>query len=79
MMQRAQVNIGLKGTPEQIRMAYRHLLDTLDDITDIYRADYPEWSCHMIFDLDEDHRKPRDRRKDQEFLMADVEGCNPRT
>lgn len=76
--QRAQVNVTLNGTPEQIRLAYRTLLDSLDDMTDIY-ADAPEWGCHMTFDLDEDWRKPKKPGKVQAFLMEDIDGFMPRT
>jgi hypothetical protein len=72
--QRAQVNVTLTGTPEQIRMGYRTLLDSLDDMTDIYSSDAPTWGCHMAFDLDEDWRKPHNRDKVQAFLTADLDG-----
>lgn len=73
MSQRAQVNVTLNGTPEQIRTAYQTICDVLTDGTDIDSLSFPEWSCHMAFDLDEDWRKPADRAEQAEFLNVGLE------
>lgn len=76
--QRASVSIDMEGTPEQIRMAYRQILDAMDDMTDIPTIDSPTWACSMAFDLDEDWRKPHNPAKVKAFLNADLDGYLPR-
>lgn len=77
--QRAQVNVTLKGTPEQIRMAYRSILDSLDDMTDIYkRQGTATWACHIHYP-DDSWRRPPNQAKRDAFLTEDLEGFLPRS
>lgn len=75
--QRAQVNVTLSGTPEQIRMAYRSILDSLDDMTDIYKGDCAAWGCHIHFP-DDSWKRPPNQQKRQAFLNEDIDGFLPR-
>lgn len=76
--QRAQILVTLEGTPEQIRIGYRSVLDSLDDMTDI-DPDTATWGCHIVFDLDEDWRKPHNPAKVQAFLNQNIDGYIDRT
>ena len=72
--QRAQVNVTLKGTPDEIRLAYRSILDSLDDMTDIYkRQGTATWGCHIHYP-DDSHRRPPNAAKRTAFLMEDIDG-----
>ena len=76
--QRAQVNVTLNGTPEQIRLAYRSILDSLDDMTDIYGDQAaPTWGCHMHFP-DDSWERPPNMAKRNRFLNEDIDGFMPR-
>jgi hypothetical protein len=77
--QRAQVNVTLEGTPDEIRLAYRSILDGLDDMTDIYRnRGTATWGCHIHFPDDSWKRPPNQQRRNA-FLTEDIDGFLPRS
>ena len=71
----ADIVVTLKGSPEQIRLAYRTVLDSLDDMTDIYhrQGHSPHWNC-TICHTDDNYKRPPNQEKRRKFLMAEMDG-----
>ena len=68
------MTVNLDGTPEQIRNAYRQVIDALTDLTDILGDNFPDWNTHLVFDVDQDWRKSADFDEVRTFLHDTVEG-----